>query len=147
LALVHGAPPLTGASHSPIGRHPVDRKRMSSQARRGKPAATSWRVTRRFGQEASLLRVKIATGRTHQIRVHLSEAGFPVAGDRAYGGRRTRSGLNGTAGLALKAAGRQMLHALTLGFEHPVSGQRVEVTAPLPPDFRAVLRALEADHA
>jgi len=79
--------------------------------------------------------------------VHLSEAGFPVAGDRAYGGRRARAGLSGAAGLALKAAGRQMLHALTLGFEHPLSGQRMEFTAPLPPDFRAVLRALEAEHA
>ncbi|MEW5911961.1 MAG: RluA family pseudouridine synthase [Thermodesulfobacteriota bacterium] len=147
LALVHGRPPLTGGAASGIGRHPVDRKRMSSAARRGKPASTSWRVTRRFGDEASLLRVTIATGRTHQIRVHLSEAGFPVAGDRTYGGRRARTGLAGEAGRALQAAGRQMLHAVRLGFDHPVSGQRIEVTAPLPPDFRAVLRALERAHA
>ncbi len=147
LALVHGAPPLTGQAQSDIGRHPVDRKRMSSRARHGKAASTAWRVTRRFGDQASLLRVKIATGRTHQIRVHLSEAGFPVCGDRAYGGRRARAGLTGAAGAALKAAGRQMLHAVELGFDHPVSGQRLELTAPLPPDFRAVLRALEKDHA
>jgi len=147
LALVHGRPPLSGQAASAIGRHPLDRKRMSSQARHGKNALTSWRLTRRFGQDASLLRVNIATGRTHQIRVHLFEAGFPVCGDRTYGGRRARSGLPGQAGQALKAAGRQMLHALQLAFDHPVSGERVEVTAPLPADFKAVLRALEADRA
>ena len=147
LALVHGAPPAQGQADSPIGRHPVDRKRMSSQARHGKAARSAWRLTHRFGAEASLLRVKIATGRTHQIRVHLSEAGFPVCGDRTYGGRRARAGLNGAAGAALKQAGRQMLHALILGFTHPVSGQALEFTAPLPPDFRAVLRALEKEYA
>ncbi|MCF8102274.1 MAG: RluA family pseudouridine synthase [Desulfarculaceae bacterium] len=147
LALVHGSPPAKGKAESAIGRHPVDRKRMSSKAKHGKNARTAWQVARRFGDQASLLRVKIATGRTHQIRVHLSEAGFPVCGDRPYGGRRVRGGLEGRAGAALKEAGRQMLHALELGFDHPVSGARIEVTAPLPPDFRAVLRALESDHA
>jgi len=147
LALVHGRPPLTGEASSPIGRHPVDRKRMSTHALHGKNALSRWRVTRRFGQEASLLRVNILTGRTHQIRVHLFESGFPVCGDRTYGGRRARSGLPGQAGQALKAAGRQMLHAAQLSFDHPVAGTRVEVTAPLPDDYRAVLRALEADYA
>ncbi|MCB2225370.1 MAG: RluA family pseudouridine synthase [Desulfarculaceae bacterium] len=147
LALVRGAPPAKGKAESAIGRHPVDRKRMSSAAKHGKAARTAWRVVHRFDGEASLLRVKIATGRTHQIRVHLSEAGFPVCGDRTYGGRRTRSGLEGTAGAALKKAGRQMLHALELGFAHPLGGERVEVMAPLPPDFRAVLRALEQEYA
>ncbi|BEQ16428.1 RluA family pseudouridine synthase [Desulfoferula mesophila] len=147
LALVHGRPPLSGEASGAIGRHPVDRKRMSTQARHGKAALTRWRVTRRFGHEASLLRVTIATGRTHQIRVHLSEAGFPVCGDRAYGGRRVRAGLPGQAGQALKAAGRQMLHATQLAFDHPVSGARVALTAPLPSDFRAVLRALEDEYA
>ena len=146
LALVHGTPPARGQADSGIGRHPKDRKRMSSAAKHAKPALSRWRVTRRFGQEASLLRVAIATGRTHQIRVHLSEAGYPVAGDRTYGGRRARQGLTGSAGQALAAAKRQMLHAVCLGFDNPVSGQRIEVMAPLPPDFRAVLRALEHDH-
>lgn len=147
LALVYGRPPLSGEAASAIGRHPVDRKRMSSQSRHGKNALSRWRVTRRFGQVASLLRVNIATGRTHQIRVHLSEAGFPVCGDLAYGGRRARAALPGRAGQALKTAGRQMLHAVELAFDHPVSGVRVAVMAPLPADFRAVLRALETDHA
>ena len=147
LALVHGRPPLSGEASNPIGRHPVDRKRMSTHARHGKNALSRWRVTRRFGQEASLLRVNILTGRTHQIRVHLFESGFPVCGDRTYGGRRARAGLPGRADQALKAARRQMLHAVELAFDHPVTGQRVEVTAPLPADFRAVLRALEADYA
>lgn len=147
LALVHGAAPPQGKAQTGIGRHPVDRKRMSSKSRQPKPASSQWRLTRHFGKEASLLRVIIHTGRTHQIRVHLSEAGFPVVGDRTYGGRRVRQGLGGTAGPALKAAGRQMLHAVSLGFDHPISGEPVRLTAPLPQDFRAVLRALEADHA
>ena len=100
-------------------------------------------------QQVSLLRVTIATGRTHQIRVHLSEAGFPVLGDAVYGGRLARRGLEGAPGKALKASGRQMLHAVRLALDHPVSGAGLELWAPLPPDFRAVLEALrrERDHA
>jgi 23S rRNA pseudouridine1911/1915/1917 synthase len=143
LALVWGSPPAAGRADAPIGRHPVDRKRMSTRARRAKPAATRWQVTRSFAAGLSLLRVRIRTGRTHQIRVHLAEAGFPVANDATYGGRRQRRSAPPEAARALAAAGRQMLHALELGLEHPVSRRRLDFTAPLPPDFRAVLRALE----
>lgn len=143
LALVWGQPPARGLAAAGIGRHPVDRKRMSSQGRHLKAASTTWRVVRRFpAAGVSLLRVRIATGRTHQIRVHLSEAGFPVLGDSLYGGRRARRPLPGAAGEALKAAGRQMLHAVSLAFDHPVGGQHLEIIAPLPADFRAVLAAL-----
>lgn len=143
LALVWGQLPARGEARSGIGRHPVDRKRMSSQGRNLKPAKSAWRVVRRFpASGVSLLRVRIATGRTHQIRVHLSEAGFPVLGDGLYGGRRGRRSLPEAAGAALKAAGRQMLHAVSLAFDHPVNGQCLEITAPLPPDFRALLAAL-----
>ncbi len=144
LALVWGSPPARGSVDTGIGRHPVDRKRMSSKGRHTKPALSRWRLVRRFPAGLSLLRVAIKTGRTHQIRVHLSEAGFPVAGDPLYGGRRGRRGLAGPAGQALRAAGRQMLHALELGFTHPVSREPLRFTAPLPPDFRAVLHALAA---
>ncbi|MBI5524413.1 MAG: RluA family pseudouridine synthase [Desulfarculus sp.] len=148
LALVWGQPPAMGRVQTAIGRHPQDRKRMSSQGSHTKAARSHWRVARRFPPAGvSLLRVQIATGRTHQIRVHLSEAGFPVLGDAVYGGRRARRALPGAAGAALGAAGRQMLHAVSLAFDHPISGQRLEITAPLPEDFRQVLRALvEMEH-
>ena len=144
LALVWGTPPSRGKVETGIGRHPVDRKRMSSKGSHTKPASSRWRVTCRFGGRLSLLRVYIATGRTHQIRVHLSEAGYPVVGDVMYGGRKGWSRLPAPWGQVLAPARRQMLHALTLGFDHPVSGQRVEACAPLPADFREVLRALTA---
>ncbi|MFH1057573.1 MAG: RluA family pseudouridine synthase [Pseudomonadota bacterium] len=145
LALVWGAPPVSGKVEAGIGRHPQDRKRMSSQSRNAKAALSKWKLVRRFpAAGVSLLKVAIHTGRTHQIRVHLAEAGWPVLGDMVYGGRRARRTLPGPADAALKAAGRQLLHALALGFDHPVTGARVVVTAPLPPDFRAVLHALAA---
>lgn len=143
LALVHGRPPLKGKADAPIGRHPVDRKRMSTAARHGKTAHTAWQRMREYGENLSLLKVAIRTGRTHQIRVHLAEAGYPVLGDRVYGGRRARRKFDGPLGQALKQADRQMLHAVYLAFNHPTGGQRLVNWAPLPPDFRAVLAALE----
>jgi len=148
LALVWGQPPCKGEIAAGIGRHPVDRKRMSTRGRHTKPARTQWRVLKRYPQGLSLLLVRIHTGRTHQIRVHLSEAGHPVVGDATYGGTR---GLHGQGKRALEpgpvrdavvAAGRQMLHALYLGLDHPLGRGRLEITAPLPPDFRRVLFAL-----
>ncbi|MFZ5585141.1 MAG: RluA family pseudouridine synthase [Thermodesulfobacteriota bacterium] len=145
LALVWGRPPRSGQIDAGIGRHPVDRKRMSGQARQAKAALSRWSLVRHFpAAGVSLLKVAIATGRTHQIRVHLAEAGWPVLGDAVYGGRRARRTLPGPAGAALRAAGRQLLHALELGFDHPVTRERVRVVAPLPADFRAVLHALAA---
>lgn len=147
LALVWGSPPAFGSVDTGIGRHPVDRKRMSGKSRHTKPALSRWRLVRRFPAGLSLLKVTIKTGRTHQIRVHLSESGFPVAGDPLYGGRRDRRTLAGPAGQALRAAGRQMLHALELAFDHPVTKERLRFLAPLPPDFRAVLHALAGEGA
>lgn len=148
LALVWGAPPAKGKVEAGIGRHPVDRKRMSSKGRHTKPAQSNWQVVRRFEAGLSLLRVTIKTGRTHQIRVHLSEAGFPVVLDATYGGRRQRRSAPEPVAAALKQADRQMLHALELGLDHPITDQRLDLVAPLPWDYRAVLRALEkVDHA
>jgi 23S rRNA pseudouridine1911/1915/1917 synthase len=148
LALVWGNPPIKGKVDSGIGRHPVDRKRMSSKGRHTKPALSSWKVVRHFKADLSLLRVRIKTGRTHQIRVHLSEAGFPVVLDATYGGRRQLRSAPEPVADALEQADRQMLHALELGLDHPITGKRLDLMAPLPKDFRAVLRALlEFDHA
>jgi 23S rRNA pseudouridine1911/1915/1917 synthase len=145
LALVWGAPPEEGEIAAGIGRHPVDRKRMSTRGRHTKPAVSRWRVLQRFGGgRVSLLRVNIHTGRTHQIRVHMSEAGWPVLLDAVYGRRRRRGRLPAAVEEALAAAGRQMLHARRLSLEHPVEGRRLELSAPLPQDFQQVLQALEA---
>jgi 23S rRNA pseudouridine1911/1915/1917 synthase len=119
------------------GRHPRDRKRFSGEVQRGKPAVTHvQRVELLHG--ASLVRCRLETGRTHQIRVHLAERGHPVLADALYG-RRTRDPL------LLRAAqtiGRQALHARLLGFVHPVTGQPLRFEAEPPEDFQAALKVL-----
>jgi 23S rRNA pseudouridine1911/1915/1917 synthase len=128
LALVHSVPRArAGEITAPIGRDPVHRKRLSVRARRGREARTSWTLEEAF-EGASLLRVRIHTGRTHQIRVHLSAAGLPIVGDPAYGGGRPRE-------LGLE---RQALHAAVLGFAHPTSGAALRFEAPLPADLAAL---------
>ena len=135
LALVRGAPRAeSGSIDSPIGRHPVDRKRFSTHARRSRSAVTHWRVERRLAS-MTLLRVRLETGRTHQIRVHLASVGLPVAGDPVYGGGRRASRELGLD--------RQALHAARLGFVHPRSGETLAFESPLPRDLASVLAALE----
>ena len=129
LALVWGAPKKpSGTIELPIGRHPVHRKKMAIVSK-GRAALTRYE-TLAAGPLASLLRVRIETGRTHQIRVHLAHLGHPVVGDSTYG--RARHGL--PAGLSLP---RQMLHAHRLKIAHPRDGRPLECTAPPPPDFLA----------
>ncbi len=125
-----------GVIDLPIGRSRYDRKRMSTRSRRGKEAKTFWRVTERFGP-ATLLRVRLATGRTHQIRVHLAAMGHPVMGDRTYG-RKTRIELNRRR----IPIPRQMLHAGTLGITHPSTGERLLFQSPLPDDMEEILTLL-----
>lgn len=133
LALVHGNPPVeTAIVDAPIGRHPVDRKRMAVNTRTGRPAVTRFHVVERFG-EYSLLECRLETGRTHQIRVHLSYIGHPVVGDPVYGTRK--------AHLDLKA---QALHAEKLGFTHPRTGEYLEFTVEPPEDMREAIRQLRA---
>jgi 23S rRNA pseudouridine1911/1915/1917 synthase len=134
LALVHGRPrTASGTIDAAIGRHPTDRKRMSTRAKVARAAVTHWRVERRFA-DAALLRVRLETGRTHQVRVHLASIGLPVLGDRVYGGRRARA-------LPLAPA-RQALHAAVLGFAHPRTGAPLRFESPLPADLVAVLESL-----
>jgi 23S rRNA pseudouridine1911/1915/1917 synthase len=134
-ALVRGTPRSeSGEIRAAIGRHPVDRKRFSTRARVGRAALTHWSVERRFAAH-TLLRVRLETGRTHQIRVHLASVGLPIAGDPVYGGGRRSSALPGLA--------RPALHAALLGFEHPTRGGRMRFESALPGDLAAVIAELE----
>jgi len=144
LALVLGVPDrASGEVDRPIGRDPVHRQRMSVRAPRGREAHTSWRIEERF-DGAALLRVRIHTGRTHQIRVHLASIGHPVAGDALYGGTRTPSSRRSEARAVLASLERPALHAARLAFTHPATGERREFAAPLPPDLVDVVDRLRA---
>lgn len=143
-ALVFGSPKTDkGRIESDIGRHPVDRKKMSGSARHGKHAVTHWKVLGRYGP-VSTMEMRLETGRTHQIRVHLSEAGFPLLGDPVYGSTGRLSGLkDSTLQALIRKLGRQALHARTLGFLHPVSGEYLEFSSPLPEDMARIVEHLE----
>ncbi len=147
-ALVWGEmPQRTGVIDMPIGRSPSDRKKMAVVAEGGREAVTTYYVIDTFGP-FQYIRLKLGTGRTHQIRVHLSRVAHPVLGDPAYGGRRERrGGLSGkaaaTADKALAMIDRQALHAEELTFVHPATGNPMTFNAPLPADFRAVLDFLK----
>jgi len=139
LALVTGMPGQEGGLIArPIGRHPNNRKRFSSRFESGRTARTLWRtVTAREG--FSLMAVRILTGRTHQIRVHLSDDGFPVAGDDLYcPGWRKRVSHPELVSLVRFP----LLHAALLSFTHPESGQRMTRAAPLPLHFRQAVELL-----
>jgi len=144
LALVFGSPRQDkGKIETAIGRHPVDRKRMSGTARRGKKAVTHWYAINRF-QGVTLMRIRLETGRTHQIRVHFSEAGHPLAGDKVYGGSsRLESIKDMQLRKLIKELGRQALHAKTLGFIHPSSGEYLEFDTELPEDLARIIDYLE----
>lgn len=144
LALCHGALPDHGRLDTPYGRHPRDRKRFTGRVQAGRRAVTEWTVRERFGEAATLVEVTLHTGRTHQIRVHLSEAGHPLLADEAYGGRRREARLapEAPARRAAEAIGRQALHAWRLAFDHPVTGKRRAFEAPLPADFERALAVL-----
>lgn len=140
LALVFGSPKEDrGKIEAAIGRHPVDRKKMSGTARRGKHAVTHWRVQGRFNG-ITLLQLRLETGRTHQIRVHLSEAGHPLVGDAVYGGSGRLANIQDPLLRQLiKELGRQALHAKTLGFIHPVSGEYMEFDTEIPEDMARII--------
>ena len=143
LALVHGrVKEDSGTVAFSIGRHPVDRKKMSTRSRKARGAETRWKVKERF-DGATLLDLDLKTGRTHQIRVHCAAIGHPVVGDAVYGGRRRLdlSGREKNISSQIKV-NRQMLHAQCLQFAHPVTKEETSFEAPLPADMAELIEAL-----
>jgi 23S rRNA pseudouridine1911/1915/1917 synthase len=136
LALVWGVVQAGRRIDDPIGRDPVNRKKMSSKARRSREAVTRIVRAEHLNPAVTLAQIAIHTGRTHQIRVHLSGIGHPVVGDSLYGGVRRRVAGDIRAVMHLQ---RPFLHAAHLIFKHPTDGRRMEFTSPLPPDLQAVL--------
>jgi 23S rRNA pseudouridine1911/1915/1917 synthase len=124
-----------GIVNSPIGRHPTDRKKMSIHSRRGKEAVTRWRVLERYGA-ATLLEIRTETGRTHQIRVHLTAVGHPLLGDGVYGNPKRINAVEKTALRAkIKALTRHALHACGIVFTHPVYKTPLAFTSDPPTDM------------
>ena len=140
-AFVHGKPPGTGSVDEPIGRHPTQRTRMVV-VRGGKPAVTHFDRIEQF-ESCARLKVRLETGRTHQIRVHMQHLGFPLLGDPVYG-RKPRP----ADPASVTHLERQALHATSLGLKHPVTGEVMQFDRPLPDDMLALLESLrEADPA
>jgi len=135
VVLVHGRPPSrAGRIEAPIGRDPANRTRRAIDGVGARPAVTHF-VLEEALPEHSLLAVRLETGRTHQIRVHLAAIGHPVVGDPVYG----------PASADGRGLGRQALHARRIAFDHPLTGERVDVTAPLPADLERLVRDLRAE--
>jgi 23S rRNA pseudouridine1911/1915/1917 synthase len=146
LALCSGVMTAGGTIEEPIGRHRTQRTRMAVRPD-GRPAVTHYRVLKRF-RGHTLVRVILETGRTHQIRVHLAHAGFPIVGDPVYGGRRRiPAGANSLLAAELSAFSRQALHAARLTLVHPLKGVACEWQAPPPDDMNRLLTVLEKDLA
>ena len=119
-----------GTVNAPIGRHPTDRKKMAINEKNGKPAVTHYKVLERF-DKYTYIECQLKTGRTHQIRVHMTSIGHPLLGDEVYGNAKCPFKLEG-----------QTLHAMTIGFIHPTTGEYVEYEAPLPEYFEHLLQIL-----
>ena len=132
VAIVHGnIKEDSGTVNAPIGRHPTDRKKMSTHCKNGRNAITHYKVLERFG-DYTYIQCELETGRTHQIRVHMASIGHPLVGDEVYGPKKCPfKGLQG-----------QTLHARTLGIIHPSTGEYLEVNAPLPEYFVDLLDRL-----
>ena len=130
-AIVHGnIKEEEGVIHGAIGRHPVDRKKMAIVPEHGKSATTKFKVLERFG-DYTLVECTLLTGRTHQIRVHMTHIGHPLVGDPKYGVRKSPFAIQG-----------QALHSISLTLTHPQTGEVMEFTAPVPEDMEKILRAL-----
>lgn len=119
-----------GTVEGNIGRHPIDRKKMALVTKGGKPAITHYRVLEQF-KNAAYMEFRLETGRTHQIRVHMASIGHPLLGDTVYGNAKNPYKLNG-----------QTLHAMTIGFIHPTTGEYLEISAPIPEYFNALIKKL-----
>lgn len=133
-AIVHGnVKEEQGIIDAPIGRHRIERKKMAVSFENSKEAITRFRVVKRFGSY-TLVECRLLTGRTHQIRVHMSYIGHPVVGDPVYGPKKKHFSING-----------QALHAAELSFTHPVTGEALTFYAPIPDDMQQILSSLERD--
>lgn len=132
VAIVHGnIKEDSGTVNAPIGRHPTDRKKMSTHCKNGRDAVTHYKVLERFG-DYTYIQCELETGRTHQIRVHMASIGHPLVGDEVYGPKKC----------PFKRLQGQTLHARTLGIIHPTTGKYLEVNAPLPEYFIELLDRL-----
>ena len=132
-AIVRGVPlDDKGRIVAPIGRHPVNRKKMSIRHQSGKHAATNWFLAKVLGKKYALLEIDIETGRTHQIRVHMASIGHPVAGDETYG-----------PGKSDPLFSRQMLHSAEIRFDHPITGRKMVGKAPLWEDMNSVIEIFD----
>jgi len=134
VALVYGQPPAEGTFDTLHGRHPSDRLKFTARVKTGRRAVTHFRVTSRFAL-AARVEVSLETGRTHQIRVHFAEAGFPLLGDALYGTAASRR---------VAVIDRQALHALRLSFRHPRTGRQLTFEAPIPADLLEAERRLSS---
>ena len=141
VAVVHGTPPERFVVDRAIGRDVVHRTKISSRSPQAKPALSEFHTTEALPLSA-LVQCRIHTGRTHQIRVHLSEAGYPIVGDRDYGAPRQSGAKPAAAGKVLSAFGRPALHAESLSLDHPTTGRRHTFDAKLPADMTELVRAL-----
>lgn len=128
-----------GVIDAAVGRHPVERKKMSVYSKRGKEALTRWKVLERYGF-MSFLEIRIETGRTHQIRVHLNSIGHPILGDNIYGNsaKRVQANQDTNVRSRLKSLKRHALHAGQLGFAHPRTRENLKFEAPLPDDMEGL---------
>ncbi len=144
-AVVNGVLTGGGVVSAPMGRHPVDRKRMAVVRSGGKPAVTHYRVEERFRTHTHL-KIRLETGRTHQIRVHMAHLRYPLIGDPVYGGRLRLPPASGELlQETLRRFHRQALHASRLGLEHPTTGEYMEWQAPIPEDMQRLITVLRED--
>lgn len=141
-AVADGVVPFDGTIDANIGRDPHNRLRMAVAKFGGKPAITHLRVLQRFASH-SYIECRLETGRTHQIRVHMREARHPLAGDPLYG--NTRHAMTDEVAVAVKALGRQALHAFRLSLKHPATGETMSWEAPMPDDMRHLLAILRGE--
>ncbi len=146
VALVYGSlNPPSGTIDAPLGRDPKNRKKISPRARRTRTAVTHYVTEENFGS-VSLVGIRIETGRTHQIRVHLAHKGHPVVGDSLYGANKVQNLPSGLLEAAQKMH-RPFLHSRFLEFHHPTSGERLSFRAPLPPELQEFLKAIRDPQA
>jgi len=145
VALVHGLMPTSkGTVDKTIGRHPTQRKKMSTGSRHGRRAVTHWKVLQAWEEDrVSLVELTLETGRTHQIRVHLADMQHSVIGDPVYGGNRIKTLKDPELRRLAEGLGRQALHARLLGFIHPDSGEYLEFSSAVPADMQSITDYLQ----